>query len=260
MKNKITAIIVDDEPIAREGIRVQLARYPEVQLIAECENGPEAVTAIEQLVPDLLFLDVQMPGMNGFEVLQVSETPKAPTVIFVTAFDQFAVKAFEVNAVDYLLKPFDDERFRKAFERARSKIYSTTLESLDQKVLKLLDTTASARTFLERLVVKSQGRIFFLPVNEIDWMESADNYVSLHTGVQAHLIRDTLTSLEDRLDPRHFVRIRSSAIVNIERVKELRPLFKGEFEVVLKNGTKLRTSRRYREKLTRMLDHSYEDN
>ena len=246
-------LIVDDEPIAREGVRVQLMKYPEVQLVAECNDGVEAVTAIEQLKPDVLFLDVQMPGMNGLEVLQTIEPKAMPVVVFVTAYDQYAIKAFEVSAVDYLLKPFDDERFRKAFDRAKAQIESGSFRSLDRQLQQLLATARPAQPYIERIVVKASGRIFFLPVAEIDWIEAADNYVSLHSGAQAHLVRDTLTALEKKLDPRHFLRIRSSGIVNIDRIKELHPLFKGEFEVLLKTGVKLRTSRRYREKISALL-------
>jgi two-component system LytT family response regulator len=249
----VRVLIVDDEPIAREGVRVQLAKYPDVLIVAECNDGFEAVNAIEQLEPDVLFLDVQMPGMEGFEVLEAVEPKTMPVVVFVTAYDQYAIKAFEVSAVDYLLKPFDDERFRKAFNRAKTQVESRSLGSLDRQLQKLLATVRPVQAYLERIVVKASGRIFFLPVTEIDWIEAADNYVSLHSGAQAHLVRDTLTALETQLDPRQFLRIRSSAIVNVDRIKELRPLFKGEFEVLLKSGVKLRTSRRYRERISKLL-------
>lgn len=253
VSSNIRVVIVDDEPIAREGVRVQLAQYPEVQVVAECGDGPEAITAIEQLAPDLLFLDVQMPGMDGFEVLRTLEVNKFPFVVFVTAHDQYALKAFEVSAIDYLLKPFDDERFRKAFERAKNQIENSSIRSIDEQLHKLL-VAARSHHYVERIVVRSSGKIFFLAVGEIDWIEAADNYVSLHAGAQAHLVRDTLTALESKLDPRRFVRIRSSAIVNVDRIKELHPLFKGDFEVLLKSGAKLRTSRRYRERLSQLLD------
>ncbi|HEY6660430.1 MAG TPA: LytTR family DNA-binding domain-containing protein [Pyrinomonadaceae bacterium] len=246
---KIRTVIVDDEPIAREGVRTQLLREPEVEIIAECGNGLEAVDTIRELSPDLLFLDVQMPGMDGFEVMQTIGVEAMPAVVFVTAYDKYALQAFEVNAVDYLLKPFDSERFQKAFQRARVQIQRRTAEAINEKLQALLENMRPRERYLERLVVKSAGRIFFLPVVEIDWIESADNYVSLHSGRESHLIRETLTSLEAKLNPKEFLRIRHSAIVNLKRIKELRPLFKGEYEIMLQNGVKLTSSRRYRTKL-----------
>jgi len=172
-----------------------------------------------------------------------------PAVVFVTAYDKYALQAFEVNAVDYLLKPFDSERFQKAFQRARIQIQRRTTEALSERLQALLESMRPQERYLERLVVKSGGRIFFLPVSEIDWIESADNYVNLHSGRESHLIRETLTSLEAKLNPDEFVRIRHSAIVNLKRIKELRPMFKGEYEIVLVNGVKLTSSRRYKDKL-----------
>ena len=246
-------VIVDDEPIAREGVRTQLLRKPDVKIVAECGDGLEAVETIRELAPDLVFLDVQMPGMDGFEVVQAIGVDAMPAVVFVTAYDKYALKAFEVNAVDYLLKPFDGERFQKAFQRARLQIQLRTAETINQKLEALLESMRPRERYLERLVVKSGGRIFFLAVNEIDWIESADNYVSLHSGRDAHLIRETLTSLEAKLNPEEFLRIRHSAIVNVKRIKELHPLFKGEYEMVLQNGVKLTSSRRYRHKLDALL-------
>lgn len=245
----IRVVIVDDEPIAREGVRTQLLREPGVEIVAECGDGLEAVETIRELSPDLLFLDVQMPGMDGFEVVQTIGSEAIPAVVFVTAYDKYALQAFEVNAVDYLLKPFDSERFQKAFQRARLQIQRRTTETINQKLEALLESMRPRNRHLERLVVKSAGRIFFLPVSEIDWIESADNYVSLHSGRESHLIRETLTSLETKLDPEEFLRIRHSTIVNVKKIKELHPLFKGEYEIVLHNGAKLTSSRRYRDRL-----------
>ena len=243
----IRAIIVDDEPIAREGVRRQLSREPDVEIIAECGDGLTAVETIRELAPDLVFLDVQMPGMDGFEVVRAIDV--APAIVFVTAYDKYALQAFEVNAVDYLLKPFDGERFQKAFQRARAQIEGRTAEAIKAKLEALLESIRPQQRYLERLVVKAAGRIFFLPVSEIDWIESADNYVNLHCGRESHLIRETLSSLETKLNPEEFLRIRHSAIVNLKRIKELRPLFKGEYEIVLLSGVKLTSSRRYRSKL-----------
>jgi two-component system LytT family response regulator len=248
-QNKMRVMIVDDEPIAREGVRTQLTREPGVEIVAECGDGLEAVEAIRELSPDLLFLDVQMPGMDGFEVVQTIGIDAMPAVVFVTAYDKYALRAFEVNAVDYLLKPFDSERFQKAFQRARLQIQRRTAETINQKLEALLASMRPRERYLERLVVKSGGRIFFLAVGEIDWIESADNYVSLHAGRESHLIRETLTSLEAKLNPEEFLRIRHSAIVNVKRIKELHPLFKGEYEIVLQNGVKLTSSRRYSQRI-----------
>jgi len=250
---KARVVIVDDEPIAREGIRTQLATEPAVEIVAECGDGLEAVETIRELSPDLLFLDVQMPGMSGFEVMQTVGLDAVPAVIFVTAYDKYALQAFDVNAVDYLLKPFDAERFQKAFQRALTQIQRTTAATINDNLRALLETIKPGTRHLERLVVKSKGRIFFLPVAEIDWIESADNYVSLHAGRETHLIRETLTSLENKLNPEEFLRIRHSAIVNVKRIRELRPLFKGEYEIVLQNGTKLTSSRRYRQRIEELL-------
>ena len=246
-------VIVDDEPIAREGVRTQLLREPEVEIVAECGDGLEAVETIRELSPELVFLDVQMPGMDGFEVVQTLGVEAMPAVVFVTAYDKYALQAFEVNAVDYLLKPFDSERFQKAFQRARLEIQRKTAEAINEKLVALLESIRPHHRYLERLVVKSGGRIFFLPVSEIDWIESADNYVNLHSGRESHLIRETLTSLETKLNPEEFLRIRHSAIVNVKKIKELHPLFKGEYEIVLHNGVKLTSSRRYRHKLDTLL-------
>ncbi|HEX6649626.1 MAG TPA: LytTR family DNA-binding domain-containing protein [Pyrinomonadaceae bacterium] len=246
-------VIIDDEPIAREGVRTQLLREPEVEIVAECGDGLEAVEMIRELAPDLVFLDVQMPGMDGFEVVQTLGVEAMPAVVFVTAYDKYALQAFEVNAVDYLLKPFDGERFQKAFQRARLEIQRKTAETINEKLVALLESMRPQHRYLERLVVKSGGRIFFLPVSEIDWIESADNYVNLHSGRESHLIRETLTSLETKLNPEEFLRIRHSAIVNVTKIKELHPLFKGEYEIVLHNAVKLTSSRRYRQKLEMLL-------
>jgi len=252
-EHKTRVVIVDDEPIAREGIRMQLANEPLVEIVAECGDGLEAVEMIRELSPDLLFLDVQMPGMSGFEVMQTVGLDVVPAVIFVTAYDKYALQAFDVNAVDYLLKPFDAERFQKAFQRALVQIQRTTAATINHNLRALLETIKPGARYLERLVVKSKGRIFFLPVSEIDWIESADNYVSLHASRETHLIRETLTSLESKLNPEEFLRIRHSAIVNVKRIRELRPLFKGEYEIVLQNSTKLTSSRRYRQRIEELL-------
>ena len=243
---KIRILIVDDEPIARRGIRLQLEGEPDVEIVGECANGIEAVAAIEKLAPNLVFLDVQMPEMNGFEVIETIGIARMPVVIFVTAYDQYALRAFEAQALDYLLKPFDPERFQTALARATAQLQQPDVDALSQR---LLDLLKDARPRLERFVIKAAGRVYFLDANDVTWLEAADNYVSLHTAREAHLIRDTLNHLEARLDPRQFIRFRHSAIVNLEHVKEFQPLFRGEYVVVLQDGTKLVSSRRYRSRL-----------
>jgi two-component system, LytTR family, response regulator len=248
--NRIRVLIVDDEPIARRGVRLQLKGDPEIEVIGECANGLEAVAAIQKLEPDLVFLDVQMPEMDGFEVIEAVGVERMPRVIFVTAYDQYTLRAFEVHALDYLLKPFDRERFLKALNYARS---SLDRGDFNRQLIRLLDDRLAARKPLERLVIKSGGRIYFLNVEEIDWIEAADNYVELHVGRESHLLRETISGLAARLDPARFLRVRHSTIVNIERVKELRPLFRGEYLIVLRDGTELTSSRRYRKNLNAIL-------
>lgn len=250
---KIRTVIVDDEPIAREGLRVYLAEYSGVEIVAECTNGLEAVAAIGELSPDLIFLDVQMPGMNGFEVVESIGGEDMPAVVFVTAYDKYALKAFDVSAVDYLLKPFDAERFQKAFQRAKDQIQNRETDLVNKALRNLLETINPLRKYIERFVVKAGGRIFFLPVNEIDWIEASDNYVSLHAGSETHMIRETLTSLDEKLNPEDFIRVRHSAIVNIKRIREFQLLFNGEYQILLKSGAKLTSSRRYRKRVANLL-------
>ena len=250
---KIKVLIVDDEPIARRRIRRQIENNADFEITGECKNGLEAVLTIQEQKPDLVFLDVQMPEMDGFSVLETISAQKEamPAVIFVTAYDRYAIKAFEVNAVDYLLKPFDDERFQKALNRAQAQIQNN---NTNERLLDLLETLKKTpQKYIERLAIKSAGRIFFLMVEEIDWIESADNYVRLHVGRESHLLRETVNGLEKKLDPDRFLRIRRSTIVNIKQIKELHPLFNGEYAIILKNGNELTSSRRYRKNLSILL-------
>jgi two-component system LytT family response regulator len=247
---KIRVLIVDDEPIARRGIGQQLKGEPEIEIVGECANGMEAVAAIKTKSPDLVFLDVQMPEMDGFEVIEAVGVERMPRVIFVTAYDQYTLRAFEVHALDYLLKPFDRDRFVKALNHAKSSLQHG---EFNRQLIRLLDDRLASRKPLERLVVKAGGRIYFLNVEEVDWIEAADNYVELHVGRESHLLRETISGLAARLDPARFLRIRHSTIVNIERVKELRPLFRGEYLIVLRDGMELTSSRRYRKNLDAIL-------
>ena len=250
----IRALIVDDEPVARRGIRQHLAARPDVEIVGECGDGAGSGRRDPGAAPDLVFLDVQMPEMDGFEVIQAVGVEQMPAMIFVTAYDEYAMRAFEVHALDYLLKPFDGDRFRQALEHARSHIERRVPLNVGEQLRAVLEEHLAGRKHLERLVVKSAGRIFFLDVAEIDWMEAADNYAELHVGKQCHLVRQTLGSLEARLDPQRFVRIRHSTIVNLSKVKELRPSSGGEYDVVLHSGVVLESSRRYRKRLAAILE------
>jgi two-component system, LytTR family, response regulator len=250
---KIRALIVDDEPLAREGIRIRLAREPDIAVIGECSNGRQAVTAIERDSPDLVFLDVQMPRLDGFGVIAAIGARRMPQVIFVTAYDEHALRAFEVHALDYLLKPIDGARFREALARARSRRRD---HGLQEQLRALLASIKLEEKYLARLSIKTGGRILFLGVDEIDWIEAADNYVLVHAGRNSHLLHTTMNSLEGRLDPGAFLRIHRSTIVNLQRIKELHPMFHGEYRVILKDGTELASGRSYRNKLQRLLDNS----
>jgi two-component system LytT family response regulator len=246
---KIRTLIVDDEPLARDRLRTLLQREPDITIVGECGDGQEAIGAIRAHRPQLVFLDVQIPEPDGFGVLEAVGVERLPVVVFVTAYDQYALQAFEVHAADYLLKPFDEERFQRALVRARAAVLSHNGRDVDPRLLSLLQDLKAPSPHLERLVVKSAGRLFFLRTEEIDWIESAGNYVSLHAGGESHLLRETMTGLEGRLNPARFVRIHRTAIVNIDRIKELQPLFHGEYQVVLRDGTQLTLSRGYRERL-----------
>ncbi|HZS48856.1 MAG TPA: LytTR family DNA-binding domain-containing protein [Blastocatellia bacterium] len=242
----ITVIIIDDEPPARMIIRKMLGDHNEFAIVAECENGPEAIAAIEQLRPDLIFLDVQMPEVDGFEVLKSVDSDKMPLVIFVTAYDKYAVRAFEVHALDYLLKPFDRERFEQTLDRARDQPRESNRTELSERILRLLASNSSRPQYLERLIIKSDGRIFFVKTDEIEWIEAEGNYVSLNLKKTKYLFREAISSLEKQLDPKKFQRIHRSSIVNLDSIKELHPWFRGDLKIILRDGTELRMSHRYR--------------
>jgi two-component system LytT family response regulator len=250
---KIRTLIVDDEPLARERIRQLLHKEPDIEILGECADGREATATIGQLKPDLVFLDVQMPELDGFGVLEQLDRRAMPTIIFVTAYDRFALRAFEVHALDYLLKPFDSGRFKQALERARERVRREPAEDLSRRVSELLADLKPGPKQQNRLAVKSGGKVVFLKTDEIDWVEAADNYVSLHVGSESHLHRETMAALEASLPADKFMRISRSTIVNIERIKELQPMFHGEYTVILRNGTRLTLSRGYREKLDQLL-------
>jgi len=247
----LRTVIADDEPLARERMRSLLADEDDIEVVAEAADGLSTVDVILTHAPDLVFLDISMPKLDGFGVIEAVGANRMPTVVFVTAYDKHALRAFEVQALDYLLKPFDTDRFQAALRRVRQQVEGGQGD-IERRLLALVrDLNRPARP--ERIVVKSSGRLFFLRTDEIDWVEAAGNYVKLHVGAESHLMRETMTAIEQRLNPETFFRIHRSHIVNLERIKELQPWFNGEYVVLLQNGTKLTLSRGYREKLQERL-------
>jgi two-component system LytT family response regulator len=265
MKQRLQVLVVDDEPLARSGITTLVAKDPELEVAGECSNGRTAVEAILELQPDLVLLDIQMPEMDGFEVLRAVGTERMPPVVFVTAYDQFAVRAFEVNALDYLLKPFDDERFAHAIERAKRSIRAADVGTLSKRLMRLLESaertnktgpvgaTDETGNYMVRLVVRDAGRVFFVRTDEIDWIQAASYYVKLHVQGKVHLLRETMGSLESRLDPTAFFRVSRSAIVNLDCVREIQPYNRGTQMVILNDGTRIKLSKSRREGLEKLL-------
>ena len=250
---KTRVLIVDDEPIARRGIRRYLAEHDGIELVGEAANGISAVEQINELHPDIVFLDVQMPDLDGFGVIENVEpsTGSAPVYVFVTAHDAHAIRAFEVHAVDYLLKPYDKERFAKALVHARQVLEQRG--KANRGLEPLLQSLRSLRPF-ERFVVKDKKRIFFVPVSNVLWIEATGNYACIHTASDSHLLRETLAHLEEKLAPHHFIRVRKSAIVNGACISEIRPMFDGVYDIVLAEGTVVTSSRRYAHKLRALLE------
>jgi len=250
---RIRTCVIDDEPIACRKIQRLLKEDPEIEVIGVCRNGEEAREAIERLTPDLIFLDVQMPEMDGFEVLRSVRAEKMPHVIFVTAYDCYAIQAFEIHALDYLLKPFDKERLLLALKRGKLQIHRDRNSSKNDALRVLLEEMKNGPRYLERLVIKDSGALYFLKTDDIDWIEAQGKYELVHAGTKTHLIRQGMGKLELDLDPRKFVRIHKSTIVNVDRIERLQPLFHADFRVFLRNGTTLTISRRYREKIEELL-------
>lgn len=248
----IRVLIVDDEPIARRGIRQQLRGETDLEVIGEYGDGAAAIDAITGLAPDLVFLDIQMPEVGGFDVVEAIGVARMPAVIFVTAYDEHALRAFDVHAVDYVLKPIDRHRFRTAVERARRRLAHAPGQ-LDRRIAAALgELGRPAHDYAKRLAIKGDGRVILVDVDEVDRLEAAGNYVEVHSGARHHLVRETMASLEARLDPARFVRVSRSSIVNADRVRELQPMFNGDFVVVLRDGTKVAGSRRYRAAFDRL--------
>ncbi len=249
---KARTLIVDDEELARERLRQLLGNQPEIELVGECADGLEAVAAIKEHSPDLVFLDIQMPELDGFAVLEAVNVEPMPVIVFVTAYDKFALRAFEVHAVDYLLKPFDRERFESALRRALEQVRHREDATRSEAQAAVLTEMQAPAKPLERVAIKSGGRIVVVKTADIAWIESAHNYVEIHDDKQAHLLRESISSIETRLPSDKFVRISRSVIVNVDRVKELELLFHGEYTVTLQNGQRLTLSRRYRHKLPQL--------
>jgi two-component system LytT family response regulator len=249
----VRILIADDEPMARRRLERLLESEPEAELVAACGTGTEAVDAVRRHAPDVLFLDVQMPGLDGFGVLEALGEAIPPAVVFVTAFDAYAVQAFEANALDYLLKPFDADRFHRAFQRAEERLRRPEEGTSPAQLTRLLESLNRQRSSAERLAIRSDGRVYFVRAADIDWIETASNYVRLHTGKTSHLLRESLSNLETRLDPERFLRIHRTTVVNVERLRELQPWFSGEFIAILHDGTRLKVSRGYRDRVARWL-------
>ena len=243
----IRTLIIDDVQLARERLKRCLADEPEVQIVGECDNGTKAVASIRALSPDLIFLDVQMPALDGFGVLEALKGERMPVVIFVTAYNEYAIQAFDVNALDYLLKPVDCARLSKAVERAKSHL-AQPAPDLDTRFRAMLEDLKAGTKYLRRLTIKLTGHTILLPADEIDWIESYGNYLKVHAGRESHLIRGTMQSLEAKLDPETFVRVHRSAIVNIEKIKEIYPRSNGDQDLVLQDGQQLMLSRKYRDR------------
>jgi two-component system LytT family response regulator len=251
-------LLVDDEPLAREGLRMLLTCDPEVSAVYEARNGQEAVEAIRTEQPDLVFLDIQMPEMDGFGVARTVGSERMPAVVFITAHDEYAIQAFEINAIDYLLKPITEARFEQALARAKSRLQSRPADESSRQILSLLETIALPRHSLKRLAVRSVGKTIFVDVADIDWMEAAENYVQIHAGRAEHLLHVTMTTLEKSLDPQVFLRIHRSVIVNVRRIKEMEPAFHGEYVITLQSGVRLQSGRLYSEQVKALTTNRFE--
>lgn len=255
----VRVVIADDERLARQKVRILLDSEPNVAVVAECQDGRQTISAINCLRPDLLLLDIQMPDLDGFQVLKEIPPPELPVVIFTSAYDQYAIRAFEAHALDYLLKPFDQERLHQALERARVELLKSENRDITHRLIELLshvksDAAAKPIEGENRLVIKTKGRVVFLDLEEIDWVEAAANYVRLSAGKESYLLRETISRVSGRLNPNEFVRIHRSTIVNVRKIKELIPVNSSEYVVVLKNGKELSCSRGYRCMLQRVIE------
>jgi two-component system, LytTR family, response regulator len=253
MKDPVRVLVVDDEAPARAALRRMLSEDPEVEVVGCCADGKAALAALKTAAPEVLFLDVRMPGIDGFEVVQAAG-PRPPRVVFVTAHAGHALEAFDAEAVDYVLKPFDDERFARALARAKAAARADrTLALAARFSAEVSAGSAPGPQYLERIAIPDRDGVRVVPVAEIDWIEAQDYYVEVHSGSRGYLLRRSLKQLEERLDPRRFARVHRSAIVNVAQIQSLRPASHGERDLVLRNGTQLKLSRMYRDRLAELL-------
>ena len=269
-EQKIRVMLVDDEPLAIRGLKLRLQEFPEIEIVGECSNGREAVKEIKAGSPDLVFLDIQMPGLDGFGVVRALIGAPAPLIIFVTAYDKFAIDAFEANALDYIVKPVEEERLKDAVHRARDAIKTRAAASRESRLVELLASLsdedrdqikeliqdpswASKERYSERLSFKDGSKVVMLNADDIDWIDAAGDYMCIHAQGKTHIIRETMKTLQQRLDPARFQRIHRSAIVNVKKVKELHPHSNGEYFVILENGSELKLSRSYKDVVARFL-------
>jgi two-component system LytT family response regulator len=252
--NPIRLLIVDDEPLARAGVRRLLQDDEGIEVIGECGDGAEAVVAILDQQPDAVLLDIKMPEMNGLDVVRTIGVERMPLTVFITAYDEHALRAFELHAVDYLLKPFDDERFNQTMARVKREVRTRAAAHLSEKLLHVLqDTQPKTQKYLTRIVVRGDGRTVLLRASDVEWIEAADYYARIHAAGKSHLLRETMNELEEKLDPELFFRVHRSAIINLEKVREIQPYTRGEHVVIMASGAKVRLSRGRREKLEERL-------
>ncbi len=250
---RLRAIIVDEEPQARQKIRQMLEGDPDVAVVAECASSRDAIEAIRASTPHLVFLDVQIPELDGFGILEAIGENHTPAVVFLTQYDEYAIHAFEVNTIDYLLKPFDEQRFEHALRRAKDRIKQGNGGNVRQRLLSMLANPRTTGKYPNRLIVRSGGHVHFLRTDEVDWIEAAGNYVRLHIGKETHLLRETMSDIQEKLDPDQFIRIHRSTFVSVDKIKELQPWFHGEYVVILRDGTQLTMSRSYKNNLPELL-------
>jgi len=250
---KYEALIVDDEPLARRSIRKHLKAFPEFETCGECGDGESAVAAIRDNKPDLVFLDIQLPEFDGFDVIRAVGKHAMPVTIFVTAYDRYALQAFEAHALDYLLKPFSEDRFRDSMLRARRTLEMGKQQAPNHQLSRLLDEISKKKDYLERIPVPSKGRFLFFNVRDLDWIEAEGNYLRLHGSATSHLIRGNMNEMEAKLDPERFMRIHRSTIVNLQRIREVQPWFHGHHRVVMTSGQELKLSRYQKDKLRQLL-------
>ena len=252
----VRVAIADDEPLARERLRAMLKERKGYMIVAECNDGVEAAAALARHDIDLLFLDVQMPGLDGFQILESADASPLPIIVFVTAFDDYALRAFDVSALDYLLKPFDRDRFERTLARVEERLTTRRAPGIPEELRELLRSLSATATpsHVSRFPVRTNGEIYFVRVEDVDWINAEGNYVALHTAGRTHLVRDTIKSLETRLDPAKFMRVHRSAIINVDRLRKLQPYFHGEYVITLQDGATLTSSRSYSERLRALLE------